>query len=123
MALDPAQGDPAHLGAVQGFEHVIGLLRAHHADHELQGSPLLFRSERRAAFQTAARDDLSGYRLPAMTHTAVAVDTLTSSPPTGCWRSGAGTASRSRWWGDFVLVEDLAAAHAIRSDALTQRPA
>ena len=39
VALDPAQGDPAHLGAVQGLQNVIGLLRAHHADHELQGSP------------------------------------------------------------------------------------
>ena len=34
VALDPAQRDPAHLGAVEGFQHVVRLLRTDDADHE-----------------------------------------------------------------------------------------
>ena len=35
VALHAAHREPAHLGAVEGFQHVVRLLRPHDADHEL----------------------------------------------------------------------------------------
>ena len=40
VALDAAHREPAHLGAVERLEHVVRLLRADDADHELHGPQL-----------------------------------------------------------------------------------
>src|SRR5262249_6218733 len=34
VTLHPAHRDPAHVGAVETLEHVVGLLRPHDADHQ-----------------------------------------------------------------------------------------
>ena len=41
VALDAAHRDAAHLGAVERFEHVVGLLRPDDRDHEFHGTRLL----------------------------------------------------------------------------------
>ena len=39
VPLHAAHRDPAHLGAVERLQHVVGLLRPHDADHQLHCSP------------------------------------------------------------------------------------
>ena len=59
VALDAAQREPAHLGAVEGLEHVVDLVRSDDADDELHAAADLAAVQRRLVM----------HALPARCHT------------------------------------------------------